>query len=662
MSRCSAAVCWCPGRLQAAEPSEDVESTNTTRLLNPVPEHHHLTRSLRRLHLVILVVRGYRLTHNDTEKTRVKIIECVDNPEETSVVLKQYELPFIRTAEGLLNGDGARVRPLPRFGLPEVPVVGRAMAEGAHGLREAPHAEAEHAVGQAVDDAVAEAVADGQPGGDEGQGGAVQHVGALQQEVDDVGQPQHVEDAGDAEQHHRVAPIRPVASVVAAAAPAAAASASVAAGPLAGLHLLAGETRPPLADLPVVLLADAKDVVVGEAHHEGGGRVQQAHHEAREERGRGPGVGAPLEDVPVVARFAPPEEGGQEHQAGVDPDEGDAAPQAARRHQLVVGQRLGDGQVPIHADARQARHGHALQDRDDVAEHLAGDGLLDPRRVVEQRQGGHQAAEAHQQVGVGHGLDEVAGGVVVQQRGAVEHEDHRQVAGDDERRQEDDDGRLQDARLQALVQPPAQGTRVVGGPVRKEVSVTAVGGERRVRRRLGPVHRFWAPSRWVRCALRHPIGAAGVKLENCPIEPESVRSLLQSHPARYSLSLSLSRSLSLSPTGSHRILTSLGLNQTNADWREINTASGRAGRLGAAPLLQSLMVSESSGWVTVSGEVERRCIAPVDQGSTGAPASPWPRLLTPMVRSLSRLSCRWWSSGQGLQPIACADPKPGSES
>lgn len=32
---------------------------------------------------------------------------------------------------------------------------------------------------------------------------------------------------------------------------------------------------------------------------------------------------------------------------------------------------------------------------------------------MEQRQSGHQAAQTHQQVGVGHGLDEVAGGVVV---------------------------------------------------------------------------------------------------------------------------------------------------------------------------------------------------------------------------------------------------------
>lgn len=95
--------------------------------------------------------------------------------------------------------DGAGLWPLPGFGFSKVPVVGCTVAEGAECLREAAHAQAEHTVGQAVDDAVAEAVADGQPGCYKGQGGTVQHVGALQQEIDYVGQPKQVEDAGDAE-------------------------------------------------------------------------------------------------------------------------------------------------------------------------------------------------------------------------------------------------------------------------------------------------------------------------------------------------------------------------------------------------------------------------------------------------------------------------------
>lgn len=78
----------------------------------------------------------------------------------------------------LLNRTG--VRPLPGFGLPKVPVISSTVAEGADRLGEPAHAQAEHAIRQAVDDAVTKAVANGEPGGDEGQGGAVQHVGALQ--------------------------------------------------------------------------------------------------------------------------------------------------------------------------------------------------------------------------------------------------------------------------------------------------------------------------------------------------------------------------------------------------------------------------------------------------------------------------------------------------
>lgn len=211
---------------------------------------------------------------------------------------------------------------------------------------------------------------------------------------------------------------------------------------LASLHLLAGEARPSLADLPVVLLTDAENVEVGETNDECGGSVQQAHHEAREE-GRGwPGMGAPLKDVPMVAWFAPPKEGGKEHQAGVDPDEGDATAQSARRHQLVVGQGFGDGQVAVHTDASQAGHGDTLENGDDVAEDLAGDGLLDACRVVQQRQGGDQTAEAHQQVSIGHSLDEIAGGVMVQQRSTVEHEDDGQVSGNDKDSQQHNNGRL----------------------------------------------------------------------------------------------------------------------------------------------------------------------------------------------------------------------------
>ena len=209
----------------------------------------------------------------------------------------------------VIPSDGARVCPLPRFRLPKVPVIGRAVAEGANRLREPTHAQAEHTIRQAVDDTVAKAVADSQPGGDEGEGRAIQHMGALQQEVDYVGQPKHIENAGDAEQHHRIAPIWSVPSVM----PAASAS-------LTSLHLLAGETCPPFTDVPVVLLANAKDMVIGKTNHECSGRVEQTHHEARKEGRGGPRVSAPLENVPMIAWFTPPKEGGQENQARVDPD------------------------------------------------------------------------------------------------------------------------------------------------------------------------------------------------------------------------------------------------------------------------------------------------------------------------------------------------------
>lgn len=199
------------------------------------------------------------------------------------------------------------------------------MAEGAHCLGEPSHAEAEHAVGKAVDDTVAEAVAYGQPGGNEGEGRTIQHVGALQQKVNDVGQPEHVENACDAKEHHRVAPIWAVPSVV-----------PPATAPVSSLHFLAGETCSPLTYLPVVLLANAKNMVISKADHERRRCIEQTHHEACKEGAGGPGVSAPLENVSVIARLTPPKERGQEDQAGVDPDKGDAASQPARCHQLVV--------------------------------------------------------------------------------------------------------------------------------------------------------------------------------------------------------------------------------------------------------------------------------------------------------------------------------------
>lgn len=199
------------------------------------------------------------------------------------------------------------------------------MAEGAHCLREPPHAQAEHAVGKAVDDTVAEAVADGQPGGNKGEGRAIQHMGALQQKVNDVGQPEHVENTGDAKEHHRISSIWSVPSVVPSAT-----------APVPSLHFLAGETCPTLADVPVVLLANAKNMVISKADHKCRRCIEQTHYKACEESAGGPGLSAPLENVSVIAWLTPPKEGGQEDQTRVDPDQGDAASQPARGHQLVI--------------------------------------------------------------------------------------------------------------------------------------------------------------------------------------------------------------------------------------------------------------------------------------------------------------------------------------
>ena len=260
--------------------------------------------------------------------------------------------------------------------------------------------------------------------------------GALQQEVEDVGHPQHVEDAGDAEQHHGVAFVRAALDPV---------------PPLALVPLrLRAEASVALGDLLRVLPADPEYTPVGEAHDERRRGVEQRQDEGAEPGVCLPGACAPLEYVTVVARLPPAEEGREEDQSGVNPDEDDAHPQPAGCHQRGVGQRAGDCDVAVHANARQGSHGNTLQHRNHVAERLAGELLVQASEVAQEGQRGHQAAHAHQQVSVRHGLDEVAGGVVVQQGGAVEDEDHHQVAGDDQHGEEEDDDHLQYACIQAM--------------------------------------------------------------------------------------------------------------------------------------------------------------------------------------------------------------------
>lgn len=294
-------------------------------------------------------------------------------------------------------------------------------AGGAERPEQAAQALPEHAVGEAVDEAIAEAVADSQPRGEEGGRAMAVQSGTLQQEVEDVGHPQDVEDAGDAEQHHGVALIRAT---------------------LTPLALLGAEAGVALSDLAGMLPADAEYTPVGEADGESGRRVQQHHDEGAEARVGLPRCRAPSKYVPMVPRLPPAKEGRQEDEGRVEPDEGDADTETAWRHQGGVGERPCDGDVAVHADARQWGHGHTLKNGDQVAEHLTGELLVQPPEVVEQGQGGHQAADPHQKVCIGHGLDEVAGGVVVEERGTVEDKDDYQVASDDEDREEEDDGHL----------------------------------------------------------------------------------------------------------------------------------------------------------------------------------------------------------------------------
>ncbi len=201
-------------------------------------------------------------------------------------------------------------------------------------------------------------------------------MGALQKEIKNVGKPKHVENTGDPKEHHGVSRVWPVACMVA---------------PFGSFHLLAGKACPSLVDLSVVLLADAEDVEVRETDHQGRRGIQQAHNKASEECRSGPRVGTPFKDIPMVPRLTPAEERREKHHARVDPYENDAAAKAAGCYQLVVGEGLGNSQIAVHTNASQTSHRNALEYRDDVAEHLTGEGFLDTSWVVEQGKGGNQA-------------------------------------------------------------------------------------------------------------------------------------------------------------------------------------------------------------------------------------------------------------------------------
>lgn len=294
----------------------------------------------------------------------------------------------------------------------------------------------EDAVREAVDETVAETVADRQPCCEEGCHLVVIQPGALQKEVEDVRHPQHVEDTGDSEQHHCIAFVR-------------AALDTFTTLTFITLYLWV-EASVALGDLLRVLSTDPEYTSICEANNECSWCIEHSHNEGAEPRVGSPGVCTPLKYVPMIARLPPAEKGWQKNQSRINPDENDANPQPARCHQRGVGQWACDGDIAVHADARQRGHWDALQDRNHVAKHLAGKLLVQASEVVEEGQWGHQAGDTHEQISVGHGLDKVAGGVVVQQWGTVENKDYHQVASYDEHSEEEDDNHLQHAGIQAV--------------------------------------------------------------------------------------------------------------------------------------------------------------------------------------------------------------------
>lgn len=156
----------------------------------------------------------------------------------------------------------------------------------------------ENTVGETINDTVAETVTNSQPGGQEGCDAVAVAGGALQQEVDDVWQPEDVKHTSDPEEDHGIALIG------------------------TGLHLpslpaLAAEPGLPVADFLCVLLADAEDVEIGEAHDEGCWGIQH-HHDEQGEVGVGvPCLCTPLKHISVISRFAPVKKGRQEDQGGI---------------------------------------------------------------------------------------------------------------------------------------------------------------------------------------------------------------------------------------------------------------------------------------------------------------------------------------------------------
>lgn len=141
-------------------------------------------------------------------------------------------------------------------------------------------------VGQTVYDTVAETVANGKPSGQEGCNAVTIDIGALQQKIDYVGQPEDVEDTGDAKENHGIALVWARLC-------------------LPSLPILRAEAHSPLVDLLGVLLADAEDVEVSEADDERSWGIEHHHNEEGKIGISVPGIGTPLEHIPMISRLSP---------------------------------------------------------------------------------------------------------------------------------------------------------------------------------------------------------------------------------------------------------------------------------------------------------------------------------------------------------------------
>lgn len=211
---------------------------------------------------------------------------------------------------------------------------------------------------------------------------------ALQQKVEDVGQPEDIKHACDAEQYHSISPVWVCWCGLLILGLGFLWLGQVGELPLLyctavldhrshswprALQLLGSVTRMALADLSGMLPADLEDVRIGETDSESSRGVEQRNNKGCESRTSPPFDCAPLHHIAVVTGFPPPEKRWQEYQSRVQPYENDAAAHSTRCHQGRISKRSCDGNVAVNANTRQRHHWNWFQNRHHVPEHLAGE-------------------------------------------------------------------------------------------------------------------------------------------------------------------------------------------------------------------------------------------------------------------------------------------------